>query len=755
MAASFVSSASSAGGGPGGMASARFQHLMGGAGSASSSTNKAASTLPSQRVLTADSPAKGGHCEGEDLMRGWACLSDEEDDARTCLLVPTKDANGTDGFALLLQGRVYFAFLPFSGGMDRRHVVSSRVVEGRVQALILEGEAQQCRVLATSQSPRYLSSPTVLSALQSILALSSTLSKAFTSALDVTYLTQTVYKMLQSPTQPPASSLSAHQLTSLPPLSRFLYTLSCVAQNFSQDVTIHLILSICDGSPTDMVETLLLSSLVEGKAVQMQSEIKTVYEVLECVASELARVLDCIGALLKELRGWVEWQERTRGFFPLHIGTLPIKDHLSEQFLTLKHLRSLAHHIISYSQGERLAWDEWAKWLVWERNRLESLKSADDDPMDAATFDPLVVVELVRRGFVSCELDWIVTGVKKHKQQEQENAVGDESEESFVKEDERISEKGQSGPTDVDGDGAADSARHPSTFELPAGLVADRSDGRSSLHAQLRETFSWLQKGETAKSTTADMADTHPPYHGLFEGGPTASTEDSLAGGRPNVYTMTPHALSPYMRKLTVGIKNIFTGMPGRLASQESGCVDWSREVLRFDVGEGLKDDDMGVVSLPVPAGSPANDGWHGMEKQARAAWSGDGDEAQLIFSPGVKNASEQVPLYTITLADHPVQQDATSLDGQMDLMSADQAVLLSCQSSRTDDEDVTPLIVTRPWPTSHTTNEGRRVGSHQVACSPGRDVVAVLSQSRASSDDVQKSTATAQRLHFWDALGA
>lgn len=646
LAANFVTSATS-GSGPGANGLGRFQHLMGGSGaasSASSSSSNATSALPSQRILTADSPARGGTGQDEDLMRGWASLA-EETQCHTCLLVPSTDDNGAHGIALLMQGRVFFAFVPFAqhGGSSQR-VLASRVNDGQVQAILLhrqDSQSLQAHILATGSSPRYLSS---LSTLDSILTLSSTLSQSFAQALDLTFLLKAVYRTLKAPVQPAPSSLSTHQVTALPPLTRFIYTLACVGANFSQDVTAQLVLSTLDGSPSEMVETLLLNALVEGKAAQMQTEIKGVYEVIEAVASELARLLDSLGTLLNDLRGWTAWKEQSADFFASSTG----EDVVLTQLKYLKHIRTLTHHLISYSQGERLAWDEWSKWLVWERNRLESLKTSEVDPMDPTTFDPLVVVELIRRRFISTELDWIVCGVvasrdkQPQNEEEDDEMKGDDSEESFVKQER----------TESEGSKQVDEEKEPPAVpldqvHLPESLTEPK---KLDLQPKMAQTLSWLDDEIESESTAAgaeqnatdplSQAQTHTAYHHLFESGPRTQLSNRATGFDNDVFKSTPYTIDTYMRKLTHDVKAMFMGMPGRLSAQEESTKCWVQEImpmgLSLNVGQGVAAK-AGVASLPVPLERSEkqddDDVFEAMAQRSTVAYSGDYDLTLAIPS--------------------------------------------------------------------------------------------------------------------------
>lgn len=763
LAGNYASSAA-AQGGSGGGPGARFQHLMGGGGGGGganrSGASASSSTLPSQRALTADAPAKGGYGVDEDLMRGWSDLGDHVSEAdeehKTCLLVPTFDG----GIALLLEGRVHFATIPVSLDSSHIHVATSRLTSrGRLQTIAVEAaqdDPSKYRTLAMSLRPRFLSSPRALDA---ILTLSSILAKSCTQALDLTYLCSAVYKTLRSTGTPPApSSLSAHQVTSLPPLSRFLYTLACVGGNFSQDVRNHLTLAVCEGTPSDMVETILLNTLVEGKAAGMQSELRNAYEVLEGVASELARLCDAIGGLLVELQGWKGTPYAS--FFPPD-DAANVATHLA----TLRHLRALTHHIVSYAQGERLAWDEWAKWLQWERTRLEALKTSEQDPMDPATFDPLVVVELIRRGWVSCELDWIIAGerVAAGAVQDADNDAdddGDETEESFQREAKSEVAKEDDGQGK---EGGAKEVIPPSEVVVPASHSANPA-GRSLVE----DTLAWLDDGVPRLTASPPPPSDSRPYHRLFEGGPSNPSMHS-------VYDFTPHPIADYTRKLVQGIKDVFVGMPERLAGGDDDDDDesGSREFARFSAPPTTttgRRADAGIASLPAPPASSDGDAaqreFAYIQRTVRAVWHHDDDGGKDDADGATKMRFTFASMDGIVSCDLHDEQGSDRVeefsdgDANVELLDGQRAIALGKEGAQTP--LVLPLSREKrlPLQASHGDDGHSPRIARDVACIAERGVLAVLSRQRSGEGEGEGGSAETpaaaaagwekQTLAFW-----
>ncbi|CAO1630603.1 unnamed protein product [Sympodiomycopsis kandeliae] len=762
IASSFVSSTGSAGTGSGGAgggggAGARFQHLMGGSGGAD--TSNKASVLPSQRGLIAETPAKAGRRPGEDLLRGWTSLDSDEQDTGDCLLVPSQDDQGRPGVALLYQGRVYFAFVPVVDTLQSMsamsHVARAWLQDGQMRAIVLDkGSSPSFQLQMFSSSPRFLSCPKTLSSLESILKLSSAMSRTCANALDLVHLSQSVYQTLKTFTQPGPSTLSTHQVTSLPPLTRFIYTLSCVAQNFSQDISNHLVLSICDGNPTEMIETLLLNALVDGKSTAMQSEIKTVYEVLEGVTSELSRVLDHLGTLLQELQGWTRWFDRVQGFFPSDINSTSLEDHLSKQFTILKHLRNLSHQVICYSQGERLAWDEWLKWSSWERSRLESLKTSNNDPMDPKTFDPLVVIELVQRGFGSGELDWILCEKKKEivkpKRNDNDEDIShgdeqqdeDDTEQSFVKPE----QKEKDASTDATDVAISDSSQ----VELPASLLNDNTVPDGAMQSKLAETISWLQPGSQANSKRKTQVPNSTPYHRLFQEGPASHSDH-----RQDVYTMTPHATPYYMTALTQGIKDIFMGMPERLTESSQQDRQLIAEISTSDIDVKGSQDGMGVVSLPVPLTARSTselDLFKLLQRHIQVALlNGHNDNGEEIISLArvVINHSELRAVHTVDLTGQRINCSSATLNNlnQSDkIQLLDSQRILGCSGA-------TMRLISLDGEITEAKEEGPAANEENldISYSHGRQLLALIDRQKGSATTDDANSVEANGAIVWE----
>lgn len=577
-------------------AGSRFQSLMAGAGG--SGANKGSVLkLPSQRGLASEHPAPAGKTgEEEDPLRGWhrlpldpRALSLEPLPSLLYVSVAIKD--GRSGIMVLLDGTVPVMLIPLpepNNASSLQDVVAIRH-DGELLHLIsisrTATEEDKLRLQSHQAQAAVFFEQSSLSTLYQIILLSSGLRGPIARALDIVYLLTYLYKSLKSSTAESQSSLSAQQAAALPPLSRLHYIFDELETSHIQSIKNHLVTALCIGISSEMIETLLLNGLSDGKWKTIYENITRSYEGMEVLASELGRVLDDVGRRLRELQGWAAWQERCGTILPQEIEGVRIQDHLTKQMAALSSLRSTSHQVLHYLQGERLAWEEANRWILWETERLEAIHSEAEEVAERCrSFDPLVVVELVQRGFESHELEWLILESKKlpkwiveadkETTEDVSEAKLDDSEASFVRpnangqaEDESIAIPAESTGVDIQ----PDSADGDHKIDIPGSQAS-----APSLQTRLKERLSWLEEEDQSSSSTAlkqatstgGVASSDPPR--LFAPGPaTTIKERSL---RRSIYTKTP--VKSQLRSLVLGVKSVFLDLPERMQSLAEVTLD-------------------------------------------------------------------------------------------------------------------------------------------------------------------------------------
>lgn len=302
--------AASPGGASGSGGGGRFQSLMGAGGG-----SKAEIILPSQRGLESEHASKRGEGEKDDLLRGWHSLTGTSGSEMDLLLVAGKVCDDEQsGIWLLLQGKVPIAFVqvPQAGTGSERFVSCSVDSQRDVHTTVFElsqGEAaeQQLRLRICRISTPVLTRPSSLTTLLHVVDVSSRLHTLSAQALDLSYLLSAIFRTLKAVAPVATGSLSAQQATSLPPISRLQYAMDQLATSHVQSMRNHLITLFCTGIASEMIESLLLNTLVSGKWKSIYEETLKAYEAIEVAASEVGRVAEEMGSCVTELQGWSEW----------------------------------------------------------------------------------------------------------------------------------------------------------------------------------------------------------------------------------------------------------------------------------------------------------------------------------------------------------------------------------------------------------------------------------------------------------------
>lgn len=580
--ASYLEARSKGSAGPGGHA--RFQqYAAGGSGKGSGREQRDIdSLLPSLKGLDSEhAAAQSGEEdeEGGDYLRGW--YAQPEDQELSMLAVPGyKD--GRQGIHLLLYARIPIAFVPLEA---QAKLLAAHILPGDDG-----GDDQRGGLLMQSRggdSPSlfhhvvrlpHLNNPT-----DSLLRLMSELHASSAQLLDHACMLRLVFSSLTTPAPADLRSLSEAQLASLPPLRRFTWTLARLAAAQDENVKASIVTALATGTYTAMVESMLLNTFSESKWRVERDAIVEAYKVVEFVAAELLATCSDTISQLCELKGWAGL-----GDCPL---LAPCVDeqgaYLERQISAISLAQASALQIAQYAQGERLAWDEMDKWVRWERDRLEGIKSDNQDPLDAKTFDPVVVTELVMREFSCKELTWILLGVRDEGgalDAGKEDGEGDETEESFQvarRHDEIGAKHNESTAEDT-------SVAGLSMAESKA------SKTRPSLQASLEKSLDWLRIGKDSQAAVAPpvapprQAD---PFEHLFQSGHLPNSDD-----RPAVYAQQP--LEKSLRSSVLAIKAAFMGVNERM-SEECEILFKHRET-EADLHEDKEDDDA-IVSLPTP----------------------------------------------------------------------------------------------------------------------------------------------------------
>lgn len=586
---------------------------------------------PTSRGLEANKPASQAAEEeakpGEgDIFRGWHALTLDSDQLSepNVLVVPTLHHQLGPGAMLLIMGKIPIVFVPLDAQKEtvgKRRLLTAFLNE--TGSLWLQGVAfgHTESQLRTKRQQIEAVARDVISAVPigRTLEWSSSLYLLCSSALNLAALLTVNYELLGMSTSLPddRSPLSAQQANSLPPLRRLQYELRRLSIDHVQDAKDGLIASLTTGVHPDMIESLLLNTWSEGKWRQQYNLITELYAQQGVFASRLSAALTEMLPLLNELFGAAEWAERTAPTERSPACGLQLSvPTLQDLIRSVSCLVSCACQVEQYTMGERLAWSEMDKWVVWERDRLESIRAETGDPMDAKTFDPVVVVELVNRDFECKEMNWLVLEIKskldagdgEEAGQDLPAAENEDSEVSFEIAGHRGAAKDESGTSqavsatrDVDegmpmAKGAADAS----------GINGSSATATSpTTSSALMQAIDGVLNPETSaykQGSRQSAPSLPPPYPVLFQAGINASDD-----GRGSVYEYTP--LTKELERVVLGIKAIFKGSHDRMTEQMVASAGGAAAVSTMDaagLGVGVDDEQdnpssSAIVSLAAP----------------------------------------------------------------------------------------------------------------------------------------------------------
>lgn len=144
----------------------------------------------------------------------------------------------------------------------------------------------------------------------------------------------------------------------------------------------------------------LLSQLTEGALIAMESDIKRgLKRIRRLAATNVVPACERLLILLTEWMGCSAWSTR----YP------PSSPRVSSLITLIQTCHGLAISLQEHAERELLAFDEFYKWWRFEQERLERSKSESPSANVPIQHDTLSVLELCQRGFLSPELDAILS----------------------------------------------------------------------------------------------------------------------------------------------------------------------------------------------------------------------------------------------------------------------------------------------------------------------------------------------------------
>ncbi|CAO1630634.1 unnamed protein product [Jaminaea pallidilutea] len=585
---------------------------------------------PTSRGLEANKPASQAAEEeakpGEgDIFRGWHALTSDSDQLSEphALVVPTLHHQLGPGAMLLIMGKIPIVFVPLDVQNEertgKRRLLTALLNE--TGSLWLQGVASggtQSQVMTKRQQIEAVARDIISAVpIRRTLEWSSSLYLLCSSALNLAALLTVNFQLLGMSTSLPddRSPLSAQQANSLPPLRRLQYELRRLSIDHVQDAKDGLIASLTTGVHPDMIESLLLNTWSEGKWRQQYNLITELYAQQGVFASRLSAALTEMLPLLNELLGAAKWAERTAPTERSPACGLQLSvNTLQDLIRSVSSLVSCACQVEQYTMGERLAWSEMDKWVVWERDRLESIRAETGDPMDAKTFDPVVVVELVNRDFECQEMNWLVLEIKskldagdgEEAGQELPAAENEDSEVSFEIAGHRGAANDQSGTSEaVAGKTDVDESMAPGAADASGINGSSATATSSTTSSALMQAIDGVLNPETSackQEPRQSSPSLPPPYPVLFQAGINASDD-----GRGSVYEYRP--VTKELERVVLGIKAIFKGSHDRMTEQMVASAGGAAAVSTMDaagLGVGVDDEQdnpssSAIVSLAAP----------------------------------------------------------------------------------------------------------------------------------------------------------
>jgi len=245
----------------------------------------------------------------------------------------------------------------------------------------------------------------------------------------------------------------------------------------------------------------LLSQLTEGTLIAMESDMKRgLKRIRRLAATNVVPACERLLILLTEWMGCASWSTR----YP------PSSPRVSSLISLIQTCHGLAISLQEHAERELLAFDEFYKWWRYEQERLERSKSENPSAHVPIQHDTLSVLELCRRGFLSPELDAIL---------------------SAPTQDAAPAPPGQA--TDNAADSSDDS--HAISEPLfPPQRVLYEETLPSNEPVTVHDALAWLDAQEASESSQSQPADDqwHQVFHlpSLFTG-PAASAEPRMLPG--------------------------------------------------------------------------------------------------------------------------------------------------------------------------------------------------------------------------------
>lgn len=627
---------------------------------ASSGPSKPTLVLPSQKGLESEHSPSAQDRELQDPLWGWQTLQRDQSRGRKSLdvlLVPTCDQQGSQGVAVLVQGRVRIAFAPLSeGALLSSTLAKEDVLLATLRCAQAASAAEPSLTLEVVRRPLlHLADQASATALYQILDLSSRLRSSMAQILDLDHILVSIYKTLRAPASHVLGSLSVQQMNALPPLSRLQRADHVLSTNHAESLKRHMVATLCTGVYSSMTEVMFLNALAENKWRPIFEETVRIYEAVEVLASEISKILEDAGRMIKELRGWADWPEQSSTILPQIIeiegrAPVPLLQHLVQVAQSISELKSTVHQVLQYAQGERLAWHEMHKWIRWEHERLEFLRSDQEQLTVPKAFDPVLIVDFVQRDYESFELDWLLlherkVGVGAAAAANTAGAMGDDTEESFVVFEEKQPKEAQNeGASHSQGELRASTSRRQSN-----GIAKSRTApaARVPLRERMQATLQWLREEAEAPQPGEDLAPSSgtgyehqgltqpsaPLQRGndrpaLFQPGPATAVAQSA----PAIYDVA-HPVTDQLLDLVRDIKAVFVGALPYVAGDTYSNVLWSTSLpLQPGRGAGEGSD---------AAGTDSSSGDDNDEPDSVTSWASR--ETESAWSPRLPSATTQM----------------------------------------------------------------------------------------------------------------
>lgn len=214
-----------------------------------------------------------------------------------------------------------------------------------------------------------------------------------------------------------ASAAQAWRTLARPRAAEWHAQLEDLSKRYAVDLGVELMTLVMTGRGGPASEQLVLHNLTEGvrtkltqATIAMEQDARRGLKLVRRYAgTTLAPACERLLLLLQELQGCAAWPERFARF------ALPAAE-LAGVVGEVQTCLAVAHALQEQAERELLALDEFFKWWRMgtsvahaEQDRQERLKT-EEARRAIPTHDTLTVLELLRRGFVSPELDALLGG---------------------------------------------------------------------------------------------------------------------------------------------------------------------------------------------------------------------------------------------------------------------------------------------------------------------------------------------------------